>query len=534
MSLEAEMLTRAVTQTIKSTFVTDKYILLPLGMRIQQTAEFWETGEGLEYASLAQPFTLLKSLTDMLKQILGEETVKCLQRNNRTLRDFLELSTPTTQCQNTIGTYDNCWICGGGISSGNFGPECEHVFPIAQALVFTGLYEHKLFEQISDNENLSDAAAYISGLKKEYKWAHKICNQVKNDSHFITYDGLNFNIDDEKIVVFINKIITTDKWGGGNKLCRYLGNGDIRVGTDILYGRVNDIRKACTSIIEIVASLGLTPKIHAQSTALYLKRYVASQSTCGVEEIIEKTKPTILASAGLPLLTVDADNAIAKHTLNKCCNQLFGKYSELLDNTRRSLGIDVKNKGIIEGEIINIENQFRLKIAHDLIQIIPQLRNKLMIYLQRGTRNASVLWSSYQVLSSQILAVIVIQYTCLEFNNSITELINAKMSADMGAYMNKLLYNPLMQDSINDLTNETQNIYHILFKTNITPSPNVMIANTLRKINEIINIQPLSTNASPPDFFMKEGGRLRRKVKGRKRIARKTRKRNRKNSTFKK
>jgi hypothetical protein len=142
-----------------------------------------------------------------------------------------------------------------------------------------------------------------------------------------------------------------------NKLCRYLGNGDIRVGRDILYGRVQNIREACTSIIEIVASLGLTPQIHAQSTALYLKRYVASQSTCGVEEIIEKTKPTILASAGLPLLTVDADNAIAKHTLNKCCNQLFGKYSELLDRTRRSLGIDVKNKGIIEGEIINIENQ---------------------------------------------------------------------------------------------------------------------------------------------------------------------------------
>jgi hypothetical protein len=67
----------------------------------------------------------------------------------------------------------------------------------------------------------------------------------------------------------------------------------------------------------------------------------------------------------------------------------------------------------------------------------------------------------------------------------------------MGRYMNQLLYNPLMQESINDLTNETQNIYHILFQTNITPSPNVMIAKTLGKINEIINIQSLNTNASP-------------------------------------
>ena len=507
---------------IKTTFVTDKSILLPLDMRVQQPPEFWESPEGREYASLAEPFHLLQGLTDLLKQILGEETVNCLQRNHASLRDFVEKSTPSTQCGNIIGAPDLCWICGGDIGTDELGPECEHVFPIAQALVFTGLYEHNLFEQITEEEGINLSNAYVSGLRKEYRWAHRICNQVKNDSHFITYEDSQFNIDNGRIEEFINDIITTKSWGGGANLCNYLGRGNRRAGEQILRGRVEAIRIVCSPIIELVTKLHLTPVQHACSTAMYVKQYVASEPVCGIEEVVPRTRPTITGTSRLPMLTSESDNAIANYSLNYCCNRLFGKYSEVLDEKRRVLRLNITQKSMVEGLLLQIERMFKAKMISDLQVIISQLRTKLMIYLQRNAHTPEKVWSMHQVLTSQILSIIVIQNTSNSFNETVNALIMANMPAEISTNMTKLVYDDKIKGVQNELLFNIQKIYNVLFNTHETPSPRVMIDRTIEKIREIMSTERLYTNAPLPDFFGEGGtrkarGRARRKYRGRKR-----------------
>ena len=506
---------------IKTTFVTDKSILLPLDMRERQPPEFWTSPEAREYVT--EPFHLLQSLTELLKQILGEETVGCLQKNHATLRDFFERSTPSTQCGNIIGAPDICWICGGGIDTGELGPECEHVFPIAQALVFTGLYEHNLFEQIADEEDKNLTDAYVSGLRKEYRWAHRICNQVKNDSHFITYNESEFDIDNGKIGEFINSIITTKNWGGGANLCQYLGKGNRRAGEEILRGRIDDIRKVCTPIIELVTKLELTPVQHACSTAMYVKQYVASEPICGIEEVIPRTRPTILGRSGLPILISDASNNAIKYSINYSCNRLFGKYSEVLDEQRRALRLNVSQKSMVEGIILSIEQMFKVKMESYLQPIIKQLRTKLMTYLQRMALTPEKVWSLHQVLLSQILYIIVIQTVSNSFNESVNQqLLMANMPPEISTNMTRLVSDPKIKEAQNELLLNIQKIYNVLFNTYEIPTPTVMIDRTIQKINEIMSTERLITNAPLPDFFV-EGGtrrrlqRLRRKQKGRKR-----------------
>ena len=111
-----------------------------------------------------------------------------------TTRAIYELSSPTTQCSVITGIRDpngqECYICGLLINDTKDGArpmypgltsECEHLLPIAQSIIFLGLYWAKaerdgLFVQ---NNNI---------LRLEYEWAHRTCNQVKSDRSFILFD----------------------------------------------------------------------------------------------------------------------------------------------------------------------------------------------------------------------------------------------------------------------------------------------------------------------------------------------------------
>lgn len=526
------VLERGAIVALKSTFVTDKAILLPLNMRVPKPPEFWTSPQGSEYASLAQPFQLLQGLTGMLTHFIGEETIKCLQNKHGTLRDVVERSSPTTQCNNVIGAPRDCWICGGIISTGELGPECEHVFPIAQALVFTGLYEHNLFEQISDEENTSLANAYISGLKKEYKWAHRICNQVKNDAHFIEYNGTNFVINDALIVKFIDQLITTQSWGGGANLCYYIGNNNKNNGISILKARVAAIRQICTPIIETVSRLGLTPQQHACSTAMYLKEYIVNDSDCGIVEEVAKTNPTIAGLAGLSLLEVSSTNAIIEYAkrsyLQIVSNKLFGKYYELLRPVLRTGGVNAANRAMVTSTMAHIEDKFKSGVIQKITNILPSLRNQLMIYLQRVEPSTPEnIWSRYQVLASQILFLIVIKVACEDFNDSVKTLISSDIDPSVSKIMIGLIdAKPIKDLQTNVLGEYAQRIYNILLKTYDKPPQEIMINNTLNKIQEIMTIQPLPTNAPLPDFFQRGGTRRKHsknKAKKRYRNKRKTR-----------
>ena len=63
-----------------------------------------------------------------------------------------------------------------GPASG-FSNECEHVFPIAQAVFFIDLYR-----------GVDTPRDTIDLVQLEYDWSHRVCNQIKNDTHFVSID----------------------------------------------------------------------------------------------------------------------------------------------------------------------------------------------------------------------------------------------------------------------------------------------------------------------------------------------------------
>jgi hypothetical protein len=153
----------------------------------------------------------LLPLTRMIARMFGNDFVDFVREKYGNVRKFYETSSATTQCHNTIGrllpNISTCWICGFGIpdTKGNtqhgFSPECEHIFPIAQAIFFIGVYTN----EIKANP------AYIEKLKLEYAWSHRVCNQIKNDAHFIEHDieaaNGRWSINIDKIKAFLNDIL---------------------------------------------------------------------------------------------------------------------------------------------------------------------------------------------------------------------------------------------------------------------------------------------------------------------------------------
>jgi hypothetical protein len=188
-------------------------LLLPLSLRN------YETNVKLDYnAGLA-----LNGLTDMIKSVVGDELFQCIIEK-KVLRDVFELTNPGTQCGNTVGDFEDgvstCWICGSIITleNDNLSQECEHVFPIAQAIMFTGLYAPNIVHK--DDE---DYPKYKELLKLEYYWAHVICNREKSDTHFIDYANKEFFINANEISKFLNGLNKTEIFGGGATLCQYIG-----------------------------------------------------------------------------------------------------------------------------------------------------------------------------------------------------------------------------------------------------------------------------------------------------------------------
>lgn len=98
-----------------------------------------------------------------------------------TARDWWEPSSPTTQCGNVIGKWNNntlCYICGLKLIDDNvneFPPECEHILPVYQGSLLLELYKASV-----DKKNISPEH------KLEYAWSHRCCNQIKSDTSFLT------------------------------------------------------------------------------------------------------------------------------------------------------------------------------------------------------------------------------------------------------------------------------------------------------------------------------------------------------------
>lgn len=147
-------------------------------------------------------------LTKLSRLIFGEETINNLVAKGKSVRDIWEISTPTTQCNNTIGKVkdsDKCWICGLSIiqSKKGFNPECEHILPIAQAVIFLSLYKTG---NAKENEKLQSL---------EYAWAHSVCNQEKSDiCTLVPKNDMDSGVSENAIKRILRKIYNSNRSPG--------------------------------------------------------------------------------------------------------------------------------------------------------------------------------------------------------------------------------------------------------------------------------------------------------------------------------
>jgi hypothetical protein len=352
--IELELYKKAAVSVITALQVdANKNVLLPLEMR--QTGVIDPASEAVFSATQAN--ILLFDMSNLVKAVTDDQTMRCLanlavklqpggegvdddeeddgeddssnpsskKSHSQTpkLRPFFETSPATTQCNNTVGGFTvgvtPCWICGGIITTQAAGhplrPECEHIFPVAQALCFTGLYESSLMSELVA-ENKSMGAAYTQGLYKEYRWAHRVCNQIKNDKHFVSIvknaDGTQtFDANDVRILEMLNLIITTQKYGGGGESTGSSALRKLLTFENIPNGenewkqlRGTEIRKRVMEILDRVTALGLTPEQHAKNTIMNMRCYISRSPAC-VLTVEQEMKTPAFAISGEKSLTLE-------------------------------------------------------------------------------------------------------------------------------------------------------------------------------------------------------------------------------------
>jgi hypothetical protein len=243
----------------------------------------------------------LKPLTDMITTMFGSEFVEFLKRQHGTVRGFYEKSTAITQCNNVVGKFEPnksvCWICGLVIPPSSsptdaLAAECEHIFPIAQAIFFIGLYSNEIKDNI----------AFKNKLKLEYDWSHRVCNQIKNDSHFIEHNIKNptgrWNINKDKIVDFLNEILLRGNTydNGANKIRTILNQNNLRLNTWIAQ-RVDYIYRRCRDIL-----LTIQPKNENLWILATVSDLADEYLNSGYEpEIIPPTLPTAKRTGFQPM-----------------------------------------------------------------------------------------------------------------------------------------------------------------------------------------------------------------------------------------
>ena len=200
------------------------------------------------------------ALKALAEQVFGTKVVDVLKEKKMTYRDIWELSSPTTQCGNTIGDAVDgvsvCWLCGYVIdfSLEALRPECEHVLPVGQALVFLDLYKHSVHKGDISKE-------LEKMLKLEYRWAHSVCNRIKSDTNF-----LGFNSKGEPIVLEgVIRDYLTEIYSKSDDIKGLVGRG--KAVNDWTRSRITDIGKQLDGIIK---------HIHKKTPGLLLLSGVAS------------------------------------------------------------------------------------------------------------------------------------------------------------------------------------------------------------------------------------------------------------------
>jgi hypothetical protein len=157
----------------------------------------------------------------------------------RGLWDFENNMDATPQCVGAIKdepTYI-CWLCGleTDPTDSDLIQSCDHVLPIAQAVMFLGLFRYpevldtfikelKTYDPsartmvasaINDfNTNIANTPGYV--IKMEYAWSHRCCNIVKNNSVFIEItdpraDIIEWKVNSDNIRITLDNLLTDSR-----------------------------------------------------------------------------------------------------------------------------------------------------------------------------------------------------------------------------------------------------------------------------------------------------------------------------------
>ena len=147
--------------------------------------------------------------TDIARSIFGDNIT------SQEARKIWETSSTETQCTNSKGAgafindITTCYICGmkikySGVANDGRNPECEHILPILQAVIYLGLYSHKetMRESARTIQEFQSSPTTIQNpfynpelVDLEYAWSHRACNQIKSDNIYMDISDEKFSVD---------------------------------------------------------------------------------------------------------------------------------------------------------------------------------------------------------------------------------------------------------------------------------------------------------------------------------------------------
>ena len=169
----------------------------------------WFSGNKCQEIALSKIFgnNNFKSYTDFCRQLFNthefdtkESTFRIKYRGKESGTEKL---TAVEQCNLVIGnkeqySNDKCYIC--NHPSYLDALECEHILPFETAITHITILQDK-------------KSVFDDYLKKEYKWAHKCCNVIKNNIDVIKYTENGWEVDIDNIKTILNKIKSSESAG---------------------------------------------------------------------------------------------------------------------------------------------------------------------------------------------------------------------------------------------------------------------------------------------------------------------------------
>jgi len=188
----------------------------------------------------------IRGLTALAEGVFGKQIIDDVKQRGITVRELWELSSPTVQCNAIIGPYTlrktPCWICGLPIQKiSGLTAECEHILPVAQAVMYLRLYSGRTGIQES--------------MRYEYDWAHVVCNQEKSDSSPLYYTATSeFAINRDEIKRILRNIYTSHRQDSGAIKNQLLYT--FRTIDSFIADRIDKVQEKYSRIIDFINTPG--------------------------------------------------------------------------------------------------------------------------------------------------------------------------------------------------------------------------------------------------------------------------------------